>query len=137
MVINNKQGWTSVIEVFVSILLIAGIIAIVINSNVIQKPKIGEQIYKSQALTLKIIQMDDGLRVDVLGGQISVGVNNTISQTIPNYLECKSKICNFQSECNLDSEAIPDKEVYAKSILITADMANYSPKELKLFCWEK
>ena len=137
MVIKNKNGWTSVIEVFVSILLISGIIALTINSSTLQKPKISEQIYSSQILTLKIIQIDDELRADVLDGQVSAEINNTIDQTIPNYLECKSKICNFPSECNLDPETIPNKEIYAKSILITTNMASYNPKELKLFCWEK
>ena len=137
MVIKNKNGWTSVIEVFVSILLISGIIALTINSSTLQKPKISEQIYSSQILTLKIIQIDDELRADVLDGQVSAEINNTIDQTIPNYLECKSKICNFPIECNLDPEAIPNKEIYAKSILITTNMASYNPKELKLFCWEK
>ena len=137
MVIKNKNGWTSVIEVFVSILLISGIIALTINSSTLQKPKISEQIYSSQILTLKIIQIDDELRADVLDGQVSAEINNTIDQTIPNYLGCKSKICNFPSECNLDPEAIPNKEIYEKSILITTNMASYNPKELKLFCWEK
>lgn len=137
MVINNKRGWTSVIEVFVSILLIAGILAVVINSNEIQKPKISEQIYKEQVLVLKVIQMDDDLRKDVLTNGLDIE-NEKIKQTIPDYLECKTKICDFPNdECNLSPDEISDKEIYAKSILITTDMEKYEPKELKLFCWER
>jgi len=135
MVIDNKRGWTSVVEVFVSILLIAGIMAIVVNNNAIQKPKISEQIYKDQALTLKRIQMNDELRIDILNNQLSVDVNNTIKDTMPDYLECEAKICPLNSECILDKTI--NKEIYAKSILITTDMVNYNPIELKLFCWEK
>ena len=109
--------------------------AIVVNSNAIQKPKIGEQIYKEQALTLKIIQMNDNMRLNVLSDLVSIEINNTIKNTMPDYLECEAKICVLNSECLLDRAV--DKEVYAKSILITTDGDNYSPKELKLFCWEK
>ncbi|HLD38439.1 MAG TPA: hypothetical protein VJA20_03285 [Candidatus Nanoarchaeia archaeon] len=135
MVMKNKNGWTSVIEVFVSILLIAGIMVVVVNSNTIQKPKISEQIYKEQTLTLKIIQMDDTLRADILNNQLSRGITSTIRNTIPDYLLCEAKICDLNSECILDKTV--NKEVYAKSVLITTDMVDYSPKELKLFCWKK
>ncbi len=135
MVIKNKRAWTAIIEVFVSILLIAGIMTIIVNSNVVQKPKIGEQTYKDQSLTLKIIQMDDEMRTDILNNQVSEDINNTIKNTIPEYLECETKICELNSECNLN--IIPEKEIYADSILITTDMINYNQKELKLWCWEK
>ena len=136
MVIKNKHGWTSVIEVFVSILLIAGIMAVVVNINAVQKPKISEQIYKDQALTLKIIQMDDDLRIDVLNDEVSKKIDDTIDETIPDYLECEAKICDFpDEECNL--ETLPEKEIYAKSVLITTKADEYKPKELKLWCWEK
>ena len=131
---RNKRGWTSVIEVFVSILLIAGIMAVVINSNAVQKPKISEQIYKEQALILKIIQMDDDLREEVLSKNFNME-NEKIKNTIPDYLKCEAKICDFPEECNLD--ALPEKEIYAKSVLITATADEYKPKELKLWCWEK
>ena len=132
MVIKNKHGWTTVLEVFFSILIIAGIITLVVNSNAIQKPKLSEQIYKDQSLTLKIIQMDEDLRGKVIGGTLIIG---DIENIIPDYLECEVKICNFGDECNL--EIISEKEIYAKFVLITTDMINYNPKELKLFCWEK
>ena len=132
MVIKNKHGWTSVIEVLVSILLIAGIMAVVVNINAVQKPKISEKIYKDQALILKIIQMNDDLRKKIIDGTF---VNSDIENIVPDYLECEAKICNFPDECNLD--ALPEKEIFVKSILITTDMDKYKPKELKLFCWEK
>lgn len=139
MVINkkDKHGWTTVIEVFISILLISGIISAIAIANSVQKPKISEQIYESQSSVLKTIQINDNLRAEVLSGQLTVGINNTIIQVTPNYLECKAKICDFPNECNLDPEAIPEEEIFVKSVLITEDKVNYNPKELKLFCWEK
>ena len=122
---NNKHGWTSVIEVFVSILLIAGIMAVAVNSNAVQKPKLSEKIYKDQALVLKIIQMDDDLRGKVIGGTLNI---SDIGDIIPDYLEC---------DLNNIPANLKDKEIYAKSVLITTNMEKYDPKELKLWCWEK
>ena len=132
---KNKNGWTSVIEVFVSILLIAGIMAAVVNSNAIQKPKLSERIYKDQALTLKIIQMDDDMRASVLKNELSQGINDTIKNTMPDYLECKAKICGLNEGCNLDE--IREKDVFVKSVMITTNGEDYIPKELKLWCWER
>ena len=108
---------------------------VVVNSNTIQKPKISEQIYKDQAFTLKIIQMDDTSRADVLNNQLSANIASTIRNTMPDYLVCEAKICDLNSECILDKTI--NKEIYAKSVLITTDMVDYNPKELKLFCWRK
>jgi len=36
-----------------------------------------------------------------------------------------------------EAEGLPDKSIYARSIAITATNNEYSPKQLKLFCWEK
>ncbi len=126
----NKKAWTSVIEVFVSILLIAGIMAVVINSNAVQKPKLSEQIYKEQANILKVIQMDNDLREKVINEDLTDDdeIYNAIEDIIPDYLGCA--LDNIPA--NLEN-----KEIYAKSILITTDMEKYEPKELKLFCWEK
>lgn len=129
---KNCKAWTSVIEVFVSILLIAGIMTAVVNSNAIQKPKISEQIYKEQAQILKVIQMNNELRGKVIGGSL---IKDDINNLIPENLECETKICNFGDECNL--ETITDKEIYVKSVLITTDGSEYNARELKLFCWEK
>ena len=45
---ENKRAWTSVIEVFVSILLIAGIMAVVVNSDAVQKPKSASKFIKTR-----------------------------------------------------------------------------------------
>ena len=132
---KNRKAWTSVIEVFVSILLIAGIMAVVVNSNAIQKPKLSEQIYKDQALTLKIIQMDNSMRASVLNNDLSREINDSIKDTMPDYLKCEAKICVLNEGCNLDE--ILEKDVFVKSVMITTNGEDYIPKELKLWCWER
>ncbi len=133
---KNKRGWIRVLEVFFSILLLVAIMMIILNSQVVQRTKKGEEIYKEQALVLKIIQLNDSLRGDVLNDDVSAEINNTIGNTMPNYLECNATICELNEECTLNS--LPeDKEIYVKSVAIFANNTDYAPKELKLFCWEK
>ena len=135
MVMENKKGWTTMIEVFVSILLLAGVMTLILNVGDPQETRTSEIIYKEQALALKIIQLDDSLRKDVLA---DTAPNNIIKETISSDFDCSSKICVLNEDCNLDSlpEEAKNKEIFVKSTLITATIDDYLPKELKLFCWE-
>jgi len=131
---KNKKGWTTIVEVFISILLLAGLMTVILNSGAVKDSGKSEVIYKEQARVLKIVQLNDSLRDQILNGNLNQ-VEQTINNTMPNYLECKAKICVLNGVCDLDIEI--DKEVYVKRVLITTNMVKYDPKELRLFCWEK
>lgn len=135
----NKKGWTTIIEVFISILLLASLVTVILNSEVVQEKTKSEDIYKEQVLVLKIIQLNDSLRQNVLDDTLSIGINNTIDNTIPDYLKCEAKICVLNSKCDLNSlpSETENKEIYVKTVLITTNNTDYNPKEFKLFCWEK
>ena len=130
----KKKGWTSIIEVFVSILLLTGIISVIIDNQSSQEITKSEQIYEKQSEILRIIQLNDNLRESIISNQLSNEINNTINDNLPDSLECFAKICELDETCNL--EELSDGEIYVKSILIFATIDQYSPKELKLFCWE-
>ena len=138
MVIKNKKGWTEVLEVFFSILLLAGVLTIIINMNSHQTNSKFENIYKEESLVLKEIQLNNSLRSEILNsplGYVTGNINQTINKKMPSYLECLGKICVLNSECIADD--LPEKEVYAKRVLITSDLNKYEERELKLFCWER
>lgn len=135
MVKINKKGWTTVMEVFVSILLLVSVLTLILSAQSFKEDRNGE-VYKKQALALKIIQSNDNLRQDIINGQVSQEIVDILDKTISDDLACEAKICISNSECNLD--APPEKrEIFAKGILITSTKSAYNPKELKLFCWEK
>ncbi len=131
----NKKAWMKVVEVFLSILLLIGVLSVLLINQGVQEKSKSEEIYKQESWALKEIQLNNSLRADVLNGEVTSNLNDTINKTMPDYLNCTIKICNLYNECNLDQEI--KKEIYVKSILIFANNTNYNPKELKLFCWEK
>lgn len=137
----NKRGWIKIVEAFIAIMLIAGVLLIVINKGYIGKSDISSKVYKIQLAVLREIELDDGLRGDILTAvlgedNIPNGVQNKISNRIPKNLECKAKICELDKICALDSYNT-EKDVYAQSVAIVATLQNYDPRQLKLFCWVK
>jgi len=137
--LDNKRGWIRIVEAFIAVLLIAGVLLIVINKGYVGKEDISESVYKSQVAVLREIELDNTLRQKILdvelGAEVPEDVLDKISNRIPSYLECGSKICGLNEICEL--EEYPKKDVYAQSVAITATVTDYNPRQLKLFCWAK
>lgn len=162
MVIENieKKGWIKIVEAFVSILLIVGVVLVVINKGYISKD-ISREVYETQISILRSIQLDDTLRSNILvsnksGYNFSSGesplpinwdefdddeqrilkdVKDKIILQVPNNLDCQAKICGFDDVCTLNEEF--NVEIYAEPATIVANYEVFSPRQLKLFCWEK
>lgn len=134
---NNKRGWIRIVEAFIAVLLVAGVLLYVINQGYIGKTDISEQVYQVQLSVLREIELDNALREQVLevtiGEDVPEDIQNKINQRVPDYLECSSKICELDDICWGD---VPiDKDVYAQAVAIAAQPDNYSPRQLKIFCW--
>ncbi len=142
---RNKKGWIRIVEAFVSILLIAGVLLIVIGEKHIINPNPDSDIHDSQLIALRDIQMNTTLREKVLGasppvesdkGGFPEEVKDRIDYLIPDSLECKSKICEIDLACGLDSQV--EENIYVQSVIITVakdQTEPMNPKQLKLFCW--
>lgn len=142
---KNCRGWIKIIEAFFAILLIMSVLLVVINQNYKIK-EIPTGIYDRELEMLKEIQLNESLRVDILNSTPpvewadfeSAGLNNLkvrIENSTPSYLECGAKICSISNECNINSNV--SKSIYVSSARMFANLNMYSPKELKLFCWNK
>ena len=144
---NNKRGWIRVVEAFVAILLITGVLLVVINKGYILKKDDSPKIYDAQISILREIELNDQLRTDILNidsSELPVKwgnpkfpseVNNTIITRTPSYLECIANICNLQDICGM--EKYVEKDVYAQAVVIAANLENYKPRQIKMFCWVK
>jgi len=145
MIIKNKRGWIKIVEAFVTILLVAGVLLIVINQGYIGKTDISSQIYDVEISILREIQLNDTLRNEILSVTPPIEVTednvsqtwNKITDRTPGYLDCKAKICEMEELCQLDE--YPEKDVYAESVAITTTLETEEVKyrQLKLFCWVK
>ena len=152
---NRKKAWIKIVEAFVAILLIVGVLLFVINKGYIGKNDSSEKIYEIQKTLLRAIELDDDLRTEILIAKCSDSgclKNNPINyddsdfpddtktkinnffQDYP-YLECSSKICELDEICTLNY--YQEKNVYAQSVAISATSSTYAPRQLKIFCWEK
>ncbi len=137
---KNKRGWVRVVEAFVAILLIAGIVLTLLGGGYISKEDPSPKIYDAEVAVLRDIQNNNSLRSEIASANpLPVEWNNfpsdikgKIQLDPPNYLECEGKICDVGDSCILNNGI--EKDVYARSVLISD--AN-SPRQLKIFCWEK
>ena len=143
-IFNNKRGWVKVLEVFVAILLVMGVIFFILNESV-SEDTISNDIYEMEISILRNVQLNDTFRNAVLGADIPSDWNdfdsgnlNSIKSMINekklNNLECEAKICSLEETCISDSDV--KKDIYAQAVVISASSNVYSPRQLKLFCRE-
>jgi len=150
MLIKSKKGWIRLVEVFIAILLLTGVLFVVTNrSNSSEKNTLYIDISKKELAILRDIELNDTLRAEVLSVDPTnlpiewndfdssglQDVKNRISYLAPSNLECEAKICLINEECIMDE--LSGENVYAKSVIISANLNTYSPRELKLFCMGK
>lgn len=143
--IKNKRGWIRIVEAFSMILLITGVMLIILNRGNVTESNSFQSIYDAERGILAEIQLNDLLRTSVLGLDLPTEWENMpdeikgrITTKTPEGLECKAKVCAIGNECSLSSGEVPiGKDVYSQSVIITTDLNNYNPRQLKLFCWGK
>ncbi len=135
--LKNKHGWVRIVEAFVAVLIIAGIILIIVDEGYIKKNDPADDIYKLENSILREIQNNDTLRQEILASNIPIDsydpsfpaqTNQTINNKKPAHLNCISKICEASSKC-LVAELVKDN-IYSRSAII-------SPKKIVIFCYRK
>jgi len=143
---KNKKGWIKIVEAFVAILLVMGVILIVIDKGYIKKRDISSEVYSAEISILREIQLNDTLRKDILNagpplpinwsdGNFPLNIKNKITNRAPNYLECEAKICEMEKICTMGGDS--EKDIYAQSVIITTTLTELDYRQLKLFCWVK
>ena len=143
MITKNKRAWIRIIEAFVAILLITGVLLIVINKQYIEKRDVSSEFYKIEISILREIQLNDSLRKSILDietlpvdwDNFPQNVKEKIISKTPHYLNCEAKICAIDENCMLNKSL--EKDVYVNSVMIAANLEVYSPKQVKIFCWKK
>jgi hypothetical protein len=135
---KGKQGWIKIVEAFIAILLVAGVLLFVINKGYIGKSDISDRVYQAQISILREIELDDNLRTQILNaeleGDVPQDVLDKIEQRKPDYLTCVAKICKMDVICE-SGETPLEKDIYAQPVAITTDSESFDPRQLKLFCW--
>jgi hypothetical protein len=148
ILIKDKKGWIKILEVFIAIMLISGIMVVLVNQTYKGEGFERSKILDIEEKILRELQLNDSIRNIVLGiseeelpKNNSIGndfpkiIEKEINKTKPFYLECYFNICEIDSECNLNFKE--NKGIYADSVGFFANETTYNPRKLKIFCWKK
>tara|TARA_Y100000310_G_C20563634_1_gene754343 strand:+ start:687 stop:1136 length:450 start_codon:yes stop_codon:yes gene_type:complete len=146
-ILTKKSGWIRIIEAFTMILLITGFLLIIFSKDLVSRNNNSESVYEKIQETLRQVQLNNSLRSGVMESDSSslpvewedfpLDLKSKVGNETPSYLNCIGKICGLNSDCVLDNNENPDKNLYIQKVIITSTLNSYSPRELKVFCWEK
>lgn len=139
---KNKKGWIEIVEAFTSILLIAGVLIVIAGSLRIETQNFSAQVYDSEYAILREIQLDNSLRDEIIAMALPVewddlgNVKIKVEDKTPPHLDCVAKLCGISDVCvsNLPPSG---EDIFVQSVFISANLDNYSPRKLNLFCWSK
>ncbi len=145
MVIKNKKGWIKVLEVFAAILMVMGVVVLLVGQNYFSK-NISDDVISMEVSILNKIRHNESFRNAILEVSLptnwtefnSTGLDNIYDEILNNKFSgfyCEAKVCSLDDFCKLDF--VLEKDVYAESAIISASETKYSPRQFKIFCWEK
>src|SRR3989344_4737569 len=141
----NKKGWLRIVEALTMILLIAGVLLLVLSGSGNFSNDKSEQIYDKEYFILRTVQLDEGLRGEVLSttppidtseSSFPASIKNKIDGKTPANLECIAQTCSLNSNPCVVPTSIPgDKNIFTKNsfIFVNPDSSSYSPRQLKIF----
>ena len=127
----NKKGWIKIVEAFLAIVLLAGVILAVYNSQ--PRTISNTEIQSIESSLIDEISENTLFRNDILDNK-ATNIESFIASRIPGNLGFAVKICSLEEICNVD---VYQKEIYAKERIISSTLQEYSPKKLKIFIWMK
>jgi len=143
---RNKRGWIKIVEAAIALLLIAGTILMVVPRAEVTKSDKEQEIYNWETVSLREIELSESLRVDILNVMLTnetpsqeapTSVLDKMEASLPNYLECKMRVCRVSDVCVLEDYV--NKDVFVQVVTIAATSEQeviYDPRKLKIFCWE-
>jgi len=121
---------------------------IITTGNSSEKSNLQDEITLKEGAILRDIELNNDLRSQILeipqnnlplewealNSQLP-DVTSRINELVPANFECRAKLCELRDNCIISWT--PDGDLYAKAVVISADLDTYSPRQLKLFCTSK
>ena len=140
---KSKRAWTRIIEVFVALFLIMGIVVIILQSGNNEEAETSKAIHNVEISILRGIEYNQTLRESVLNApkneengkfNLSDSIKNKIIEETPSNLGCSADICDFDDVyCGQDTSG---KEIYTQEVFISSTIKKYNSRKLKLFCYK-
>jgi len=139
MVIKNKKGFLRILEAFIAIILIAGVLGFfyVNNAQKQNKNEVGQNLAR---IILEEIANDNNLRGIILAdtagtdAEIDLKISELIEKSGGGY-KYSFKICELNEICIPDN--LPkDKEIISGEISVSATLNEQKFKKITLSLWE-
>lgn len=137
-IIKNKKGWIKVLEAFISIVLLLGLLFVILST---QERKKGDEIHMIKIeKIIEEIRIDETLRNEVIAqSNLPIHSNQSgFSQTLKNFIGskdyngCSMGICKSTDSCDLLENV--KGEVFTKESFFVGNDELFSPRKLKIFC---
>jgi hypothetical protein len=143
---RNRRGWIEIVEAFVAVMLVAGVLLVLLNRGSLQKTDVSNSIYDTEVSILREIQTNNTLRTVIVNipepmpvewedSRFPPDIKNKIILRTPDYLDCVGKICRMNETCSLEENK--GKDIYSQSVVISSTLQEVSYKQLNIFCWTK
>jgi hypothetical protein len=144
---KNKKGWIEIVEAFMAVLLVAGVLLVILNKSSLTNTDLSNQVYTVQLSILREIETNSTFRKEIVtpadsslpiawaSSSFPDDIKNRITLRTPTYLNCVGQICDVSDKCTLSSP--PTKDIYAQEVTITATLDKLEYRKMKLFCWTK
>ena len=87
-------------------------------------------------LDADLVSVDEIFWADFLEDDGLIVVREKIEDRTPLQLNCSAKLCTISATCSFEFEDDLEKSIYSRASLITANITEYKPRVLKLFCWD-
>ena len=135
-----------ILEAMISIMLVASLLIVILDERTNVDEDLSNSIHQIQASILTSIQLNSSLRGEVMSANNlpinwtdfdSSGLSSTkqkIDSKIPPYLNCEVKLCDIEDSCVLGKSINKEIFVHKKGIFVEGSI--YSPRQLKMFCWD-
>lgn len=133
---KSKKAWIRILEAFLAVLLIFGVLLVVLSRSGSSVNKSSEIMKLERSILLSISQ-DSTLRNEILDN-ITTKSDIYIEKIKPASLNYSLQVCDALAVCPLDApeDILLNKEIYASNILIIANLSDYRERQLKLFFWQ-
>lgn len=144
-IFNKKRAWVKIVEAFIAILILAGVLISLISFNSISKDDFSNEIYNVELSLLHSIQNNQTYRNFLLNDSLILPIelyqgnkdlqkiDNYLLENSPFYLNCSTFLCDMGNNCVLNKKI--DKSIFSQSIIVSSNLTNYNPRKLKVFCW--
>ena len=127
--VMNKKGIIKIIEASIAILIVASILFINYNKEIVSEtPDYSENARD----ILEELANNVSLRGEVLDNG---NVDSFIDSKLPTHLNYEVRICDVNAACGISS--LPNGDVYSAERIISSNLDTYNPKKVRLFLWEK